>query len=108
MEHHLSALLQLHLSYLLNTWIQWIGQRQLHDQMRNISVLEFGAAYIRDFTVYRVSTVVARPVLVSNFARFFTDVPLHDDIIKWKLFPRHWPFVRGIHRSLVNFPHKGQ
>ena len=23
-------------------------------------------------------------------------------------FPRHWLFVRGIHRSLVNSPHKGQ
>ena len=23
----------------------------------------------------------------------------HDDVIKWKHFPRHWPFVRGIHRS---------
>ena len=23
----------------------------------------------------------------------------HDDIIKWKHFPRYWPFVRGIHRS---------
>ena len=22
----------------------------------------------------------------------------HDDVIKWKLFPRYWPFVRGIHR----------
>ena len=30
----------------------------------------------------------------------------HDDIIKWKHFPRYWPFVRGIHRSLVNSPHK--
>ena len=26
----------------------------------------------------------------------------------WKHFPRYWPFVRGIHRSLVNFPHKSQ
>ena len=33
---------------------------------------------------------------------------LHDDVIKWKHFPRNWPFVRGIHRSLVNSPHKGQ
>ena len=33
---------------------------------------------------------------------------LHDDVIKWKLFPRNWPFVRGIHRSPVNSPHKGQ
>ena len=32
----------------------------------------------------------------------------HDDIIKWKHFPRYWPFVRGIHRSPVNSPHKGQ
>ena len=23
-------------------------------------------------------------------------------------FPRYWPLVRGIHRSSVNYPHKGQ
>ena len=32
----------------------------------------------------------------------------HDDVIKWKHFPRYWPFVRGIHRSPVNSLHKGQ
>ena len=32
----------------------------------------------------------------------------HDDVIKWKHFPRYWPFVRGIHRSPVNSPNKGQ
>ena len=32
----------------------------------------------------------------------------HDYVIKWKHFPRYWPFVRVIHRSAVNFPHKGQ
>ena len=32
----------------------------------------------------------------------------HDDVIEWKHFPRHWPFVWGIHRWLVNSPHKGQ
>ena len=32
----------------------------------------------------------------------------HDDVIKWKHFPRYWHFVRGIHRSPVNSPHKGQ
>ena len=26
----------------------------------------------------------------------------HDDVIKWKHFPRNRPFVRGIHRSPVN------
>ena len=34
--------------------------------------------------------------------------PKHDDVIKWKHFPRYWPFVRGIHRSPVKSPHKGQ
>ena len=38
--------------------------------------------------------------LSSNF--------VHDDVIKWKHFPRYWPFVRGIYRSPVNYPHKGQ
>ena len=28
----------------------------------------------------------------------------HDDVIKWKHFPRYWPFVGGP----VNSPHKGQ
>ena len=31
----------------------------------------------------------------------------YDDVIKWKHFPRYWPFVWGIHRP-VNSPHKGQ
>ena len=32
----------------------------------------------------------------------------HYGVITLKLFPRYWPFVRGIHRSPVNSPHKGQ
>ena len=33
---------------------------------------------------------------------------MHDDVIKWKHFPRHWPIVRGIYRWPVNSFHKGQ
>ena len=32
---------------------------------------------------------------------------IHDEVIKWKHFLRYWSFVRGIHRSPVNSPHKG-
>ena len=32
----------------------------------------------------------------------------HDDVIRWKHFPRYLPFVREIHRSPVNSPQKGQ
>ena len=31
-----------------------------------------------------------------------------DGVIKWKHFPRYWPFVWGIRRLPVNSPHKGQ
>ena len=45
-------------------------------------------------------------VTVKEHASHFEQT--HDDVIKWKHFPRYWPFVRGIHRSPVNSPHKGQ
>ena len=44
---------------------------------------------------------------VVNKRRIPMDIP-HDDIIKWKHFPRYRSFVRGILRSPVNSPHKGQ
>ena len=37
-----------------------------------------------------------------------TESPHIHDEVKWKHRPRHWPFVRGIHRSQENSPHKGQ
>ena len=52
------------------------------------------------------------PILIHflNAARSFhsNNSENHDDVIKWKHFPRNWPFVREIHRSPVNSPHKGQ
>ena len=56
------------------------------------------------------------PLLTSRFlysiSSILTSVKCletnHDDVIKWKHFPRYWPFVRGIHRSPVNSQHKGQ
>ena len=41
--------------------------------------------------------------MISPYKRSF-----HDDVIKWKHFPRYWPFVRGIHRSPEHSPHKVQ
>ena len=38
----------------------------------------------------------------------FKLITVHDDIIKWELFLRYWPFVWVIDRSPVNSPHKGQ
>ena len=38
----------------------------------------------------------------------FNIPPLYDDVITWKHYPRHWPFVRGIHRSPMDSLHRGQ
>ena len=48
--------------------------------------------------------------LNSNMVKMFMWIwpNKYDDVIKWKHFPRYWPFVRGVHRSPVNSPHKGQ
>ena len=37
-----------------------------------------------------------------------TSIPTLEEVFKWKHFPCYWPFVRGIHWSPVNSPHKGQ
>ena len=45
---------------------------------------------------------VARPqwvkALMNGYIPYET-VEVHDDVIKWKHFPRNWSFVQGIHRS---------
>ena len=45
---------------------------------------------------------------LSQVAPSFKAARSHYDVIKWKHFPRYWPFVKGIHRSPVDSPHKGQ
>ena len=48
-------------------------------------------------------TILPMPFTVIDMGDF-----LLYDVIKWKHFPCYWPFVRGIHRSPVNSPHKDQ
>ena len=47
-------------------------------------------------------------ILIQILLKFANGPIHHDDVIQWKHFPRYWPFVRGIHRSSVNSPNKGQ
>ena len=54
-------------------------------------------------------------ILTSNLFQYSyshesvkSKICMHDGVIKWNHFPRYWPFVREIHRSPVNSPHKGQ
>ena len=47
-------------------------------------------------------------IFISGNSSSMHSKVIHDDVIKWKNFPRCWPFVRGIHRPPVNSPHKDQ
>ena len=84
------------------------------------TLLDHSTERPRAITVHPRLGYVARArfeiiVIPSQYARYlphhirnFTTSYSHDDVIKWKHFPRNWPFVQGIHRSPVNSPHKGQ
>ena len=58
----------------LNTWLQWIGQRQLQDEMRNIYVLGFGAT-LRDSTVFFLRNQTQRIIVTAIKVPFFIKLP---------------------------------
>ena len=62
-------------------------------------------SFCRSVMQFQSNVTYAR---ASSFHSASGSVAFNDDVIKWKHFPRYWPFVRGIHRSPVNSPHKGQ
>ena len=60
-------------------------------------------------TPYGVTTLQWNNQTKENSSNTISyNVLYHNDVIKWKYFSRYWSFVRGIHRSPVNSPHKGQ
>ena len=61
----LSALLQLHPHLRLNIWLQWIAQRQLRDETRNIYVLEFRATSFKGLTIVCIVLIVICEPVVS-------------------------------------------
>ena len=84
---------------------------------RNIKTPQYWPFEICEFTEQRANNAESVSMLwclhgFSNRVMCHLQQPInymiHDDVIKWKHSPRYWPFVRGIHRSPVNSPHKGQ
>ena len=54
--------------------------------------------------MFHLMTSSCSKTVLGRILRLFS----HDDVIKWKHFPRYWPFVRGIHWSPVDSSHTGQ
>ena len=55
-----------------------------------------GKIIIKVYYFIRLRIRIFKPVAVT--------CPTHDGVIKWKHFPRYWPFVRGIYRVTGEFP----
>ena len=51
--------------------------------------------------------LTVKTLLLSSASGDWGNFTYHDDVVKWKHFPRCWPFVQGIHQSPVNSLHKG-
>ena len=94
-DDHLSALLWLHLHSQLNTYLQWTGQRQLQDAMRNISVLGFGAPYIRGLTVVNR---LSNKCYDSVHPIFYKEIPKHAS----KLIEAEWRIYASEQHTCTN------
>ena len=86
LEHRLSALLQKHLHSWLNIWLQWIGQRQLQYETRNILVMVFSAIYIRGVTVFlfhgRCSCILRNPKATNSTVH----IAIHSNLTMMHMF----------------------
>ena len=98
-DSHTQDISYIRVQYLLAEPVAQILLRQPISTSRINEVATCRCKFVENFMRLFLREAVWRTVLKSGN---------HDDVIKWKHFPRYWPFVRGIHRSPVNSPHKGQ
>ena len=70
--------------------------------------ISWGRLYKGTVTKRTVSCFWKLQILTSHVGPLVTCTADHDDVMKWKRFPCYWPFVWGIHQSLVNSPNEGQ
>ena len=68
----------------------------------------FKRDFPRSVTTFKCDVADSNKEVPTDFRDESTISGNHDDVIKREHFLRYWPFVRGIHRSTVNSPHKGQ
>ena len=96
-------------------WIPWLighmsvgNSHVLKINMRKMTWQHYKTIY--SCTCLLIVAKLKFHVCIWSLQEYTTHSPCdnHDEVIKWKHFPRYWPFVRGIHRSTVNSPHKGQ
>ena len=79
-----------------------------NEDIRHAVYIQFMECLIASFLNADTCELTYHNCCVSLFVAKFLSykgpengISFHDDVIKWKHFPRYWPFVQGIHRSPV-------
>ena len=85
---------------------KWCGKASsCHD----VTIVEFCAISLnRGWVRVWMSNCIGKSIMDVITYSWHKLKVYHDDVIKWKHFPRYWPFVRGIHRDRWIPQHKGQ
>ena len=114
-----------HTSSILDTFVKAILLKFTLDQWFDLTSYSVSTAWSNDLLASRNKplpdpmlieswlkcklSVVNKALIKVFISQLFSEyTACHDDVIKWKHVPLYWSFVWGIHRSLVNSPHKGQ
>ena len=100
--------------HLLNTTVIFIRCRHIlaavtpnksHRDLRHLTYISAKYKFsVTSVTLTAGSTGVIYLILLHDSGH----TSEHDDVIKWKHFPRYWPCVWGIHRWPLNTHHKSQ
>ena len=120
-EQQISAKFMRHTAYLHRTIIckyipqntgvvsfdmQFISASRASDNKTTL-MLHIKAGTSMMYLICRLLRFYVVPCCVCTWFSILVMNP-HDDVIKWKHFPRYWPFVRGHSPAPVNSPHIGQ
>ena len=93
-------------SYILITYlVTCLNMLIIVLECTNVILWRLGVCYSILPAYFGITICYPKMRLIKNLT--FSSYSSHDDI-KWKQFLYYWPFVRGIHCSPVESPHKGQ
>ena len=92
----------------MNLWN--LRQHDGGERQRQYNICDHFSLQVDISLIMRCQDIV--PHVVCNRYNYIKSCSLmsmhHGDVIKWKHIPRYCPIVRGIHRSPLNSPYKGQ
>ena len=81
--------------------VYWYGIRIIYEDTSQ------DQAIVVTYSAFCVACEVPHPRNFTYLMFTFWICQIHADVIKWTHFPRYSHFIRGIHLSPVNPPHKG-